>query len=171
MSLLVEVTEAIVKVIEDHRASGGFSVNDFVTEWDFEGRAEDDEALIADERLHVRVLVPWRWLTVRKFDRTQLEYIGQWEIDIRQKLGAAAQGEDYLIERDRLANLSAIPEEIHALLWESEPEHSGHRVMWCGEYGDATKQSEIETTYFPPNLHRRLFYGKVNEIFQVTMVH
>ena len=166
--ILTTVSQAIVDTIETSRLAGGFTIGDFITDWDFEGRVKDVE--LTDNRVHVRVVVPRRWDVARRVDRgTTLEYIAAWDIDIRQKLGVVAQGADSDIERDRIRDLVALVEEIHLLMHTSLPTDDTFDLQWLAEYNDSTKQSEILVAYSTKYLREnRHFYGVCREVFQVT---
>ena len=166
--ILTTITKNIADRIDGLRQGAWFTLNDFRTEWDFEGRTKDTE--LTDNRLHVRVIVPRKWQNARRIDRSgNLEYIGAFDIDIRQKLGVAAQGSDSDIERDRLVDLVSLVEELHLSMHQLPPADGAYNLQWLAEYDDTKQQSEVFVAYSTKYLReQRQFYGVCRELFQVT---
>ncbi len=172
-SILVSVAKAIAEQLETRRKAGDFEVSTFVTEWDFEGRVADEE--LTDDKLHVRVIVPRRWEHVGRADRSSLEYVAAWDIDVRQKLGIAAQDSTQAIEKDVLVKLTRLVEQLHEFFWgtlsEARLELTDHSMVaeWIDERDGIKKQSEILVAYSTKYLReQRQFYGICREVFEVT---
>jgi len=168
MSILTTVSQQIVDAIETKRKAGSFTVSEFICDWDFEGR--EDDAELTDNRVHVRVVVPRKWERAERIDRgNSLEYIGVWDIDVRQKLGIVSQNSESTLERDRLADLVALVEEIHAMMLTDQPDDGTYYLQWLAGDDDSPKQSEILHSYSIHHLRKhRQFYGVCREVFQVT---
>jgi len=172
-SILVSVAKAIVEELETRRKAGDFEISEFVTEWDFEGRLDDRE--LTDDDLHVRVIVPRRWDRIQRDDRSSLEYIAAWDIDVHQKLGIAQQDSTQAIERDELVRLTRLVEQIHEFFWgtlgEAYLELTDHNknADWLDRRDGIEKQSEVLVAYSERYLREyRQFYGICRELFQVT---
>ena len=172
--ILTTVSQQITDAIESYRQCGGFVINDFVCDWDFEGRRKDEELTDPttgkpDNRLHVRVVVPRKWEIARRVSQTELEHIGAWYIDVRQKLGTASQGADGEIERDRLTNLVELVEQIHWMFLTDPPADYPYDLQWLAEDSETSVQSEVFVAYSLEELRKRMFYGICREVFQVTV--
>lgn len=173
-SLLVATSKAIRDAIEAERIreGGGFAVNSFLLDFDFDGREKD--LAPKENQVHVRVIVPRRWDTIDRFDRSSLHYVGAFDIDVRKKLGPASQEpKTCLAEQGELSTLTRLVEQIHGMFWDQTicvyPAGYEYVAEWIPSRSGVPKSSEILVAYSTKLLReQRLFYGCCREIFELT---
>jgi len=166
-AILIDVAEAIVAAIEAKRQASDYVRNDFLTDWDFESRAPDTE--LTDNDLHVRVIVPNRFEQIERNTKAALEWWASFFIDVRQKLGPLQQDTDQTADRDNLADLVELVEQIHLTFFASPWLTSTRNIEWVPSHDTIDKRSEIQLAYSADYLREdRLFYGCLKELFHVT---
>jgi hypothetical protein len=171
--LLVSLAKAIEAAIEAERTSGsGFEVNDFLLDWEWGGRAEEE---LKEGAVYVRVVIPPSYVFADLQDRSGTwNYGATFAIEIRSKIGPMYQeADDATPERERLSALSRLVEQLHEFfpteLSERRLTLTDHskEAEWISERG--TLKSSINAVGTVDRLHQnRTFLGVLMEAFEIS---
>ena len=171
-SILVSLAKGIEAAIETRRRARGFVINNFETDWEFGGRAEEE---ITEGPVYVRVVVPVTYAYARLDDRS-----GSWDlgamfaIEVRSKLAKIWQEPDGAeLTKDRISELGRLTEELHEFF----PGQLDERRIWLSDHNRwaewvderGTLQSRIDTVATVERLQtHRMFLGVLMEAFEIT---
>lgn len=176
-SILVSLAKLVVTAIETERdrVGGGFEVGDFVIDYDWGGRSEDE--LVENEN-YVRVVLPPNYTYAVLDDRS-----GSWAygvtlaIEVRSKIGWQYQEdvtpEDFGIERDRISTLSRTVEQLHEMF----PARLTARRLTLADHGRiaewVSERDELKSTIdvlgsVSRMNQNRMFLGVLREAFEIT---
>jgi hypothetical protein len=171
--LLVSLAKAIEAAIEAERTSGdGFEVNDFLLDWEWGGRAEEE---LKEGSVFVRVVVPPSYVFAELQDRAGTwNYGAAMALEIRSKIGPVYQeADDATPERERLSALSRLVEELHEFFPSKLTERSitltdhSKTAEWVDERDQL--KSEINVLGAVKRLHEnRTFLGVLTEAFDIA---
>ncbi len=176
-SLLANVGKAIATALETARKAGTFGIDEFVTDWDFEGRRGPDD--LPDENLHVTVIVPQGWESITKVDRDPTwEHVGAFDVDVRRKLGLQEQDAAGEIDRDEIDRYVALVEAVHTFFTTLEDDDEdqsrltiashGKTAEWVDERTGVGEKSRIVFNYSELFLKEaRQFFGMCREVFVI----
>jgi len=170
--LLVSLAKAMVVAIEAERTDGdGFEVNDFLLDYEWGGRADEE---LREGVVFVRVVIPPSYVFAELQDRAGTwNYGAAMALEIRSKISPVYQeADDATPERERLSTLSRLVEELHEF-WLSLTDrrialtdHS-KTAEWVDERGEL--KSRIDVLGAVKRLREnRTFLGVLTEAFDIA---
>jgi hypothetical protein len=171
-SILVSLAKEINDAIEARRRARGFVINNFETDWDFGGRAEEE---LTEGPVYVRVVVPPTYVYASLDDRA-----GEWNlgamfaVEVRSKIAKIWQEPDGAeLAKERISELGRLTEELHEFfpgqltdrrLWLSD---HNRWAEWVDERGQLRSSINAVATVERLQNHR-MFLGVLMEAFEIT---
>ena len=171
-SILVALAKGIHSAIETRRRARGFVINDFETDWDWGGRAEEE---LKEGPVYVRVVVPPKYEYTELLDRAGSREHGViMAIEVRSKIAKIWQepnGEE--LGKERINTLARLTEELHEFFPSQLTDRRlflSDRSKWAEWIDDRSPlRSSIHTVATVERLqNHRTFLGVLMEAFEIT---